>query len=176
MAEPLDEAYLKWLYSQVAGPRIKNPSRTYWRLFRQLYKTEFVWIVPNDDNRVEDGKELRPEFMRARARDADQEWLDLGCSFLEMLIALSRRVSFEHGYDTAEHWFWVLLKNVGLDKCNDASNISEQKISEIVNRVIYRTYDGKGNGGLFPHKHTSKDQRKVELWYQFNGYLLDDGD
>lgn len=173
MAEPLDEAYLKWLYSQVAGPRIKNPSRTYWRLFRQLYKTEFVWIVPNDDNRVEDGKALRHEFMEARARDADEAWLSLGCSFLEMLVALSRRVCFESGIKTAEQWFWILLGNIGLRTANDASDITDREIDEATHMVTWRTYDSNGKGSLFPHKTSETDQRKIEIWYQLMGYLLE---
>jgi len=64
MNEPLDDLYLTWLYSQIGSIKLKQPSRTYWSLFRQLYTKEFVWIIPNDDNRIEDGRDLRFKFQR----------------------------------------------------------------------------------------------------------------
>lgn len=178
MTEPLDEVYLKWLYSQVVATRTKNPTRAYWRLLRQLFKTEFVWIISNDDNRVEDGRELRIEFLRDTGIEVTEEWMELGCSFLEMLIALSRHIAFEvEGTDkegTPKYWFWEMLKNIGLKDCRDSVDISELRIAEIVNAVIYRTYAPNGKGGLFPRCNADQDQRTVELWYQLQGYLLDD--
>jgi hypothetical protein len=174
MAEPLDETYLKWLYSQVAAPRVRTPERKYWRLLRQLYVTEFVWIVANDDNRVEDGRELRIDFLTENPSiEANEDWMGLGCSFLEMLIGLSRRISFEAD-GTPKQWFWKLLENIDLQGCSDASDITTEEIYEKVHRVIWRTYESNGTGGLFPHKHNKDDQRRVELWYQLQGYLLDD--
>lgn len=72
MDGPLDEQYLKWLYRQVASSKYRNPARTYWSLLRQLYTTEFVWTVPNDDNRVEDGRDLRYEFLKKLVYDLIQ--------------------------------------------------------------------------------------------------------
>src|SRR5687768_18597032 len=96
MQAPLDELYFTWLYSQVADPRVKNPSRTYWRMLKLLFVKEFVWIVPNDDNRIEDGKDLRLEFVdQQKIMNVDFGWMHLGCSMLELLVALSRRLSFE---------------------------------------------------------------------------------
>ncbi len=47
--EPLDERYFRWLCSQVVNVKLKNPSRTYWSLLKQLHTKEFVWIIPNDE-------------------------------------------------------------------------------------------------------------------------------
>jgi len=58
----LDDQYFEWLYSQVADVRIRKGPRTYWNLLRQLFATEFVWHVPNDDNRAYDGRDLRFEW------------------------------------------------------------------------------------------------------------------
>jgi hypothetical protein len=58
MHEPLEEAYFRWLCNQVVNVKLKNPSRTYWSLLKQLHSREFVWIIPNDDNRLEDGRYL----------------------------------------------------------------------------------------------------------------------
>lgn len=168
-----DDLYLQWLYRQIASVH-KNPSRTYWSIARQLYTTEFIWFIPNDDNRVEDGRELREEFMREEGIDADisQEWLHLGCSMLEMLIALSRRLSFAaEGQPRA--WFWHLMKNLGLDEINDAVQpYPEVRVSNVCDRVIFRTYDKNGHGGLFPLQNAQENQQKVEIWYQLAAYLL----
>lgn len=176
MNEPFDEQYLEWLYGQAASTRVRNPGRTYWSLMKQLYKTEFVWIVPNDDNRVEDGRDLRYEFMdevRGLERDqVDPEWLGLGCSFLEMLIGLARRLSFETN-KTSRFWFWRLLENIGLDSYTDDQCV-EDVVDEITTTVIYRLYARDGHGGLFPLRETDKDQQKIELWYQASEYLLEE--
>lgn len=144
---------------------------------RDLYVKEFVWFIPNDDNRVEDGKALREEFMREQGIDqVDQNWLDLGCSMLEMLIALSRQASFEDLEERAPgEWFGIFLHNMGLDKYNDRDYSTElaEDINEKVDLVIYRNYNADGTGGIFPLTNPSEDQRRVELWYQMSAYLLE---
>jgi hypothetical protein len=172
MNELLDEEYVTWLYCQVGNANLKNPRRTYWSLFRQLFMKEFVWHIPNDDNRVEDGRQLRHEFLEETDR-RDYDWADdPGCSFLEMLIALSRRLTLEADGEPAD-WFWHLLNNIGLRECNDASRYSEEAADEVLNTVIYRNYDSDGHGGLFPLRSPGGDQRRVELWYQMNAYVLE---
>lgn len=175
MKAPLDELYFKWLYGQVSSVKEKNPSRTYWNLFRHLYQKEFVWIIPNDDNRAEDGKELRYLFVEEQRIDpVDEDWYHLGCSILEFLIALSRRVAFETD-DEALGWFWKLIENLELERFNDNVTYPKDEIEEILNTVMFRTYDRKGNGGLFPLKRASKDQRDVEIWYQVCEYIMELG-
>lgn len=172
-AGTLDDKYLTWLYSQVAEVRTRKSSKTYWNLLRRLYCTEFAWFVPNDDNRAEDGRALRVEWAAEQNIEADHNWLTLGCSFLEMLIGLSRRLEFETG-SIAEYWFWRLINNLGLSECNDR-NYCEEYVDEVANRVIWRTYEKDGNGGLFPLYQTERNQRRVELWYQLSEYLSQEG-
>lgn len=173
MNERLDEEYVEWLYDQVGNRFLKNPRRTYWSLLRQLFNKEFVWHIPNDDNRVEDGRQLRHKFLEdANIRDHDGWADDPGCSFLEMLIALSRRVALEADGDPAD-WFWHLMNNIELRDCNDASRYDEELVDEILERVVCRNYDMDGFGGLFPLARPESDQRRVELWYQMNAYVLE---
>lgn len=172
-AGTLDDRYLTWLYGQVAVVRTRKSSRTFWDLFRQLFSTEFVWIVPNDDNRAEDGRELRCEWATDTGTEVDRNWLSLGCSFLELLIGLSRRLAFETDGDAA-NWFWQLIDNLGLLGCHDRSNFKSEDVEEATARVIWRTYQSDGNGGLFPLRQTRNDQRQVEIWYQLSEYLLQD--
>lgn len=163
-----------WCYGQVADAKIRKGSRTYWRLLRQLYSTEFRYFIPNDENRAEDGKELRIEWAHEKEVEPDEEWLNLPCSFLEMLIALARRMAFQ-AEETPEFWFWHLIKNLDFDEFHDANRAYSHNFIERRMRVVNeRMYDYMGNGGLFPLRNPSKDQRKVELWYQMCEYILQD--
>lgn len=171
----LDDLYLIWLYDQVGNVKARSRTRTYWDLFLQLYKIEFVWFIPNDDNRAEDGLCLREQFLEDHGYDifeVNPHWMGEPCSFLEMLVALSRRLSFE-AEGEPRVWFWHLIENLGLENCTDRSKYDQGKVEDIVNTVIWRTYDSDGHRGLFPMRHTRRDQRDVEIWYQLNEYLLD---
>lgn len=175
MSAQLDEQYFTWLYGLVSSVKIKNRSRTYWSLTRQLYQKEFIWIIPNDDNRVEDGRDLRQEFIDAcQINDLDHNWLNMGCSMLEMLIGLSRRLSFEAD-GVPDVWFWHLIETMELRQYSDRNYDDDirKEIDEVLDRIIWRNYEPNGHGGLFPLTHTMKDQRKVELWYQLCAYLLE---
>lgn len=164
---PLDDEYLAWLYSEVADVRDRASSRSYRKLFKQLFSTEFIWTIPNDENRAVDGLALRDEWTSHVGIAADPDWLALGCSFLEMLIALARRLAFDQG-ETADYWFWQhLLANLDLH-----CGLTPEEIDERVRRAMLRSYDRNGHGGLFPLQRARTDQRRVEIWYQFHEYLL----
>lgn len=167
----LDDQYFTWLYGEVADARARQSSRTYWNLFRQLFSTEFAWFIPNDDNRAEDGRELRHEWAVKTGAEVDLNWLHLGCSFLEMLIGLSRRLEFETN-ESCRDWFWHLIGNLGLTGYHDLSNFKSEDVEDITYAVIFRTYSRNGQGGLFPLRRTRKDQTKTEIWYQLSEYLL----
>jgi hypothetical protein len=172
MSEPLENLYFNWLCAKVTDLRTTSPGLTHWELFRTLHRTEFVWLLSGDDNRAEDGKELRREFIIAADLPDDPEWrLEIGCSVLEMLIAFSRRASYMTDVPAVE-WFWEFLDNLGLKEFTD-NNVNRDKIIEIVDHFIWRTYDENGNGGLFPILTYLEDQRTVEVWYQFCAYLMD---
>lgn len=175
MDGPLDEQYLTWLYSQVSPVTLKNPARTHWSLIRDLYTKQFVWIVPNDDNRVVDGQDLRREFVEVcQISNPDPDWMDLGCSMLEMLIGLSRRLAFEADGEPRV-WFWHLIETMDLYQFNDKNydKKAQRIIDETLDRIIWRRYEPDGKGGLFPLRNPPMDQRDVELWYQLSAYLVE---
>ena len=173
MDEPLDDLYLTWLYKQTGSVKLKNRTRTYWSILRLLYTKQFVWFIPNDDNRVEDGKDLRYEFIHEEGiQDLDDSWMTLGCSMLELFVSLSRRLAFEDDGKPRD-WFWQLIHNLELDQYNDSVHIPLDEIEALLDRVIWRTYDPDGSGGLFPLRWPERDQRDVELWYQLSAYILE---
>lgn len=177
MNATLDELYLRWLYRQVSPVTVKNPARTYWSFTKQLFSKEFVWIVPNDDNRVADGKDLREEFLDDfDVEDVGIDWLGLGCSYLEMLVALSRRLAFFLSRDPQD-CFWMLVENWGsLDVSDRQYGLNPDLyliIDEMMDQVIWRTYTYAGHGGLFPLRDPPRDQRKTELWYQMSFWIME---
>lgn len=173
MNKPLDELYLEWLYHQVGDPTITNPNRTYWRILKQLYDKEFVWIVPNDDNRIADGRDLRYEFVdTTNLRNVDEGWYNLGCSMLELLVGLSRKLSFTCDGEPRD-WFWHMMHNLKLARYHDGKEYSQELVNDILDRVIWRHYKYDGRGGIFPLKNPKEDQTKVELWYQLSAYVIE---
>jgi hypothetical protein len=173
MSPPLDELYFTWLCNQVGDTRVKNPNRTYWGMLKQLFLKEFVWVIPKDDNRIQDGKDLRYEFVdQSGLGDVDPGWINLGCSVLELIIGLSRRLSFEIDGEPRD-CFWELINNLSLGTYLDSRPFQSEEVEEILDRFIWRTYSFDGKGGLFPLKNPDEDQTKIELWYQLCAYVLE---
>lgn len=172
MDEPIEELYFKWLYSKVAAVASPTPSSTYWKLFRNLHEFEFVWLLNGDDNRAEDGLELRNEFLLLSGISRHRAWDHIGCSVLEMLIAFSRRAEFMTEVPSRD-WFWIFMVNLGLNNLHDASTRISKKATDAIYRFVWRTYSPTGYGGLFPLEHGKDDERKVEIWYQFCAYVAE---
>lgn len=172
MNEPLENTYFNWLCAKVIrNDGVSTPSNSYWNLLRSLHNTEFAWTIVGDDNRAEDGLELRREFLIAGEIPDQPEWRAMPCSLLEMLIAFSRRAEFMEG-SPARQWFWEFLDNLGLLEFTDALELDGQ-IEEALYDLVWRNYQPDGRGGLFPMKEAPEDQRNTEIWYQFCEYLID---
>lgn len=175
MTNHRDIEYLNWLISQIEI----NSSRTYFDTLYRMHETEFVWIVPNDDNRIGDAFDLRSEFLHGTHGWEHEAVLQFeimtgkGASVLEILIGLSRRVAFTCGGE-APWWAWQLMGNLGLYKFPDPLRPRKrEKLDDILYSLIWRTYESNGEGGFFPLNNPREDQTKVEIWYQMNEYALE---
>lgn len=163
--------YFQWLSDQIV-----HRNHQYTTLLLQLYSTDFIWSVPNDDNRLEEGLYLRELYCSEMGCSLEQADFPINCSVFEMLVALSKSCYSQSSGMTqikvsVASWFWQLLDNCGLIEAVDYQ-YDGQKVSFILNRFMNREYDRNGhNGGLFPLKKRNKDQRRVELWYQMASYL-----
>jgi len=166
--------YFSWLCSQTNTPTSSNRTRTYWSLLGQLHAKPFRWRIARDENRSEDGKQLREEYLDTYELEPNSDEPDFPASILEVLIALSRRVSFE-SYGAPYEWFWVMIENLGLKQYTDAGYTPHvaQEVDDVLENLIERTYGRDGTGGLFPLRTTRMDQRKTEIWYQSQQYLLE---
>lgn len=167
----LPEDYISWL-----GPQLRdghgNPDKSYWDLLVLMFERPFGFVIPMDENRTVDGLDLRVEFAHSvHIHPSAMEPLG-PCSFLEVLIGLSRRLGFVAG-GRPPGWAWVLLGNLGLQRMSDPiSQYKNRKVQEIMAAVIERTYLPDGTGGFFPLTRPDEDQTQVELWYQLNAYVI----
>ena len=67
-----------------------------------------------------------------------------------------------------------MVDNLDLTDMNNEYFFNAQHfVDETIERMMYRTYDYDGRGGLFPLRQPKKDQRKEQLWDQMNDYILE---
>jgi hypothetical protein len=181
---PLDD-YFYFLSRIVAGD-----DKNFNLLLRYLYKIEFYSLIPNDDNRGEDGKKLREIYLDEEHRSEPRRRMSRNnedpqgsfylpedpCTVLEMLIGLSYRMENELECGplrtSARECFWLFLKNLGLEWVNN-TDFYRYAADELIGSLLDRKYKKNGEGGIFPLKRTKKNQRKVEIWYQMQEYLLE---
>lgn len=167
----LNHKYHNWLRGLV-----DRPGSFYDTLFYVAWETEYKYSVPYDENRAEDGLRLRERF----ESESSLRLPDLGsCRILEFLVALSIRID-EATYDwdkpdQTSEWFWILIKNLGLDKFDDDwSDDTRDRIVDAFEYLNQRQYNPDGtDGGLFPLERPREDQRQVEVWYQMMAYLTE---
>lgn len=176
----IEQDYFAWLCELV---HINSIETSYMALAKDLHHRKFYSIVPHDENRASDGKELREEYLREINYPKYIE-IEGDCSIFEMLIALAKRMDFETNdpYDIEEnvdrtaYWFWEMIDNLGLTKYSDDNYYyygGSDHIDRILDRFLERRYSRDGNGGIFPLEWTRKDQRDVEIWGQMNAYLAE---
>jgi hypothetical protein len=170
--DSLVEDYLRWLEPQLKE-QSQSPDKTYWDLLNLMFQIPFEPIIDHDDNRAVDGLDLRIDFChQKRIRTRSLDFLG-DCSFLEVLIGLSRRLAFAAG-GSAPGWAWQLLDNLELRRLSDP--LTRRKASQaegIIIGVIRRTYQPNGQGGFFPLYHPDEDQTQVEIWYQMSAYVAE---
>lgn len=166
--------YFEWLWN-FTKCRGHSQNR---KIITLLHNIEFRYSIPMDANREEDGIDLRYRFITEVGIPKNYQevyaYLDGPCSVLEMMIALAIRCEEsimddpDIGDRTSE-WFWLMMKNLGLDYMSDRKfdrNVAEEKISIFLDRK----YKRNGEGGLFV-VNGRRDLRKVEIWYQMCWYL-----
>lgn len=172
--DKINERYLAWLIDLVDSDRV------YERLLSFLHNVEFsdrtAKLIPNDINRIDDGRYLREKFCFRYQRSSNKQlccsfyenlFPDYGCSILELLIGLAYRIDDNFGIKSYRDWFWDMMANLDLVD----NGMSVRVMDDICRRFLSRNYDRTGEGGLFPLKYPDRDQRNIEIWYQLNAYL-----
>lgn len=169
--------YFNWLYDVVCEDRYSKEI-SYRKLLMYLHHVEFVWSIPMDANRADDGVKLRRRFA-LRHDELDYNYildcLDNPCSVLEMMIALALRCE-ETIMDDPQmgnrksQWFWGMVVSLGLGSMTD--DIFDKRIAEdIVDIFLNREYEPNGKGGLFTVRNSDRDLRNMQIWFQMLRFL-----
>jgi hypothetical protein len=140
-----------------------------------LHNIEFTWFIPHDDNRADDGIQLRRKFSLAHDDISLSDYITGPCSVLEMMIALAIRCEETIMDDTTlgdrtGQWFWGMIHNLGLSPMTD-SRFDVEVVDDVIARLLNRDYAPDGRGGLFTVKNCDRDMRNVEIWCQLSWYL-----
>ena len=170
----VNDEYFEWLCGLVDLARYSR-NVSYRKLLMHLHLIEFKWFIPFDDNRADDGIQLRRHFSLDRGDESLQRYLGGPCSVLEMMVALAVRCEdwimddADLGNRTGQ-WFWGMVRNLGLSGMTD-SEFDRDAVDIIIARFLRREYSPDGRGGLFTVKNCDRDMRTVEIWSQLSWYL-----
>ena len=144
-------------------------------LMRKLHDTEFEWILERDENRMKDGMALRYDFFDEQT-DIEGGAFMRPASVLEVLVGLAVRLDCEYigdpGSPHPEIIFWDMIKNLGLDKYNDA-HFNEMYVEEIIENWLKRQYRSDGKGSIFKLKGDTFDCRNEEIWKLAMAYITE---
>ena len=179
--DDMTEDYFKWLCNFVTNDGYLWRA-SYKVLLQFLFETEFYYSVNNDENRAEDGIELRYRYVYEMDPGCATIFNHLQgrCSVLEMMIALSIKCEVHIMNDPdignrTGHWFWEMIDNLGLGYMTD-TRFDYDEAESIISCFLNREYASNGSGGLFTVHTTKKDLREVEIWYQMFWYLNEELD
>lgn len=152
---------------KLIGYSLGNEAISYDALLDYLYRKEFTYSIENDENRLQDGLDLRYRFAGNKSFEP--------CSVLEMMIALADRIESTimddptYGNRTGQ-WFWRMITNLGLGSMTD-DQFDIRYVEEVVDRFLDREYEPDGRGGLFTVRGSGYDLRNVEIWIIAMWYL-----
>lgn len=174
----LRNEYFEWLSELVCGRRY-SAQISYRKLLMQLHNTEFRYLLPMDQNRADEGINLRYRFALDNGyRDSSDTIMDLldgPCTVLEMIVALAIYCE-EHIMDDTSfgdrtgQWFWDMISNLGLGSMTDR-RYDRRYVEDVLERFMDREYEPDGKGGLFTIRHCHRDVRDMEIFHQLCWYL-----
>lgn len=175
--EDLTNRYFEWLCG-LANDQEHSNRYSYLDLFELLHNIDFHVVIGMDENRAEDGIDLRYRFGEECGYHQAMiaSYLDIcPCSVFEMMVALALRCEENIMDDPVKgnrisKWFWIMLTNLGLESMDDG-NYDELYCREVIRRFLNRDYSRNGKGGLFVIENCEYDLRHVEIWHQMCWYL-----
>jgi hypothetical protein len=174
----LNDKYFKWLLG-ILGFKEFTSCR-YISMLSYLYSVDFKLtdpIVGHDDNRLNDGFELRADYSNSFTDPDLPDIFGEPVSVLEVLVAFARRIDDDIMYDGTLHaskWFFIMIDNLGMTNFTDdrlGIDWTIDDVEQIINIWMSRQFDFDGTGSIFPVKTTTFDQRNVEMWYQMQEWF-----
>ena len=173
--ESVINEYFEWLYNMVCERRYSREI-SFRKLLMHLHNTEFIYVIPMDENRAADGVYLRYRFAYDHPSPALVEsYLEGPCSVLEMMVALALRceewiMDDPKMGDRTSQWFWNMIVNLGLGSMVD-EYYDEKLVTDILDLFMHREYEPDGRGGLFTVKYLDRDMRDMEIYAQLCAYI-----
>ena len=177
----LEDLYFEWLLTCI-DPDGVTEGVGY--LAGLLHRCEFERRVGNDINRAVDGADLRKEFFAqfpsATFDPAEVETLSMKeCTWLEMLIALSRRLDYLYDGGVFSR-FVEMVNNMRLGeiagfvpyRSRQTVELDQRYVDTVTSAIDNNKFRPNGHGGIFPLRHQHRvDQRRVEIWEQCGLYF-----
>lgn len=180
------ERYFRWLMNKV----INNPiyeSYMYETLLR--YLDSIIFLVhpdhPLDDNRRDDGFQMRYKYASANSLDYAMvldQLHDKFVSVFEMMVGFSYRTwdQVMQGYPSTpdpSYIFWMMVENLNLHTQTN-SKFDQQIVDYAVDKMMGYKISKRGVGGLFRIRNCQQglinvDMRKDDLWYQMSRWSVE---
>ena len=137
-------------------------------LLRYLFEVDYNWTILLDQNRAQDGIDLRCFWANMHGLDKERYDKIFGlkpCSVLEMLVAFANRIETDF-MDSVEcnrvpTWFQQLLYNLGLMEC--VNTFDQGKVDHILLFFF--------NHQISLFKVPGMDISHMQLWDQMNAWL-----
>lgn len=167
-------SYFEWMYDLVCGKRFARDI-SYRKLLLHLHDIEFIYSIPKDANRADDGIKLRSRFAYEEDFPDADLYLEGPCSVLELMVALSIHCE-EHIMDDpmignrTSQWFWIMISSLGLGGMNDTV-YDPRYVDTVITRFLRREYKPDGTGGLFKVRNCEDDLRTLEIQYQLYRFI-----
>lgn len=159
--------YFDWLYFQVTD------KGGYRKLLGMLHNMTFRYSIDYDENRADDGVNLRWYYVDDGGNDEILRWKN-ECTVLEMLLAAAiqiEKIMDDPDVDySARHWFWMFLENLDLADMTD-DVYDKTYIYGRVSMFMDRTYEPDGDGNIIYIPNIKEDLRDVEIWCQMCWYM-----
>ena len=159
--------YIHWVLKDKLGLTEKE-CRENRCLVSALAEIEFIPRHPMDENRADDGLELRSDFEYETGNFIDKSsGLMPSCTFFEMVAALAIRCESQMMRnlsigDRTSKWFFEFLDNLDILGCDD------RNVEYIVD-MCEAFMNGKKD--MFPLKKRGIKQANEEIWKQLTAYL-----
>lgn len=174
LKDRINNEYFEWMYKKMFGESYSK-ELSYRKLLIHLHNVEFIFTIPKDQNRAEDGISLRYRFALINGYEDEYDYLDGPCSILEMMVALAIRceeniMDDPNVGDRTGQWFWNMVVSLGLGHMTDI-HYDRRFVDEVLDKFLEREYEPNGKGGLFTIRNCGRDLRTVEIWYQLCWYL-----
>lgn len=134
------------------------------QLARYLFQVDYIWTIPMDKNRAQDGIDLRCLYANLNRLEEDI-FGDKPCSMLEFLIAFAMRIENDFmgkaGEDNTPRWFYDMLTSLGIAvdlKIFDRARVDHALVKFFNHQKSLFTVPGI-------------DISHLELWEQLNAWL-----